>query len=531
MEFIIGQVKKRKEFIKFLISGSLATAVDFFFVYLFFDILGMRIFMAAALAFLFAFFASFYLQKFWTFRDGSKSRMRKQMLQFLVLGLAGLLVNAFGMHILVEVLHLWYVLSLVLVIGGLAVVNFFVYKFVIFKKEHRALKKKVLLSENGKKKIHLLIATGIYPPDGGGPATYVKYLKEALPDFGYRVKVVTYGNPENQEKDLYIVNKKRNKILRYLDFFYYVWKLAIWADLVYIQGPVSEGLPSYLACRLRRKKYILKVVGDYAWEQSGRFGVADLLDEFLNKKYSWPVELMRKIQKRVAEKATLVITPSNYLKKVISTWGINPEKIKVIYNAVNPRNVAKITKPKNEIWLVTNARMVSWKGLDTLIKLMPDFWVINENIKLKIIGTGPEKENLEREIKKLKTHKQGHIKLLGQIPNSEALGFMQAADLFILNSGYEGLPHVVLECFFLGTPVIASRAGGNPEIVLPGQSGALFEYNNAEEIREKVINFLETRNGHNVWLETDEGKNFIKQFNFDTMIKNLKNEIEKICAS
>jgi len=531
MEFIIGQVKKRKELFKFLISGSLATAVDFFFVYLFFDILGIKIIVSAALAFLFAFFASFYLQKYWTFRDGSKSKMKKQMLQFFVLGLAGLVVNAFGMHILVEVLHVWYVFSLFLVVGGLAAVNFFVYKFVIFKKEHRALKKKILLSEDGGKKINLLIATGIYPPSSGGPATYAKYLKETLPQFGYRVKVVTYGNPEHQEKDLYIVNQKRNKILRYLDFFYYVWKLVLWADLVYVQGPVSEGLPSYLACRLRRKKYILKVVGDYAWEQSGRFSNTDLLDEFLTKKYSWPIELMRCIQKRVAAGAVLVITPSQYLKKVVSTWGIDPEKIKVIYNAVNPRQVAKIIKPQNEVWLVSNARLVVWKGLDTLIKLMPDFWEINENVKLKIIGAGPEKEKLEAELKKLKTHKQGHVKLLGQIPNSEALGFMKAADLFILNSGYEGLPHVVLECFHLGTPVMASASGGNPEIVLPERSGELFTYNNSEEIKRKIINFLQTGERHDAWLESEEGKKFMKQFDFSEMINNLRKEIEKICAS
>lgn len=531
MEFIIGHIKKRKEFIKFLIAGGISTAVDFFFVYLFFDVMKIRIMISAALAFLFAFFASFYLQKFWTFRDDSKKKMGRQMFQFLILGLCGLVVNSIGMHILVEIYEVWYVFSLVLIVGGLAAINFFIYKFIIFKKEHRSLKKKILLAEKTEKQIKLLIATGIYPPEAGGPATYVKSLKDELPKSGYRVKVVTYGNPENQEKDLYIVNRNRNIILRYLDFFYYVWKLAIWADLVYVQGPVSEGWPSYLACKLRGKKYLLKIVGDYAWEQSGRFGVKDLLDEFLTKKYSWQVELMRRIQKMVAKNACLIITPSQYLKKVVASWGIEENKIKVIYNAIKYREFEIVKKPKNEKWILTNARFVSWKGLDTLIRLMPEFWEIDENIKLKIIGDGPERKNLEAELRKLKTHKQGHVKLLGQVTNSQALGIMKAADIFVLNSGYEGLPHVILECFHLGTPVLASRAGGNTEIVIPGKSGDLFEYNDGRVIKNKILNFFETGDAKNNWLSQIEGQEFISQFDFKNMIKNLHAEIEKICES
>ena len=173
--------------------------------------------------------------------------------------------------------------------------------------------------------------------------------------------------------------------------------------------------------------------------------------------------------------------------------------------------------------------MVPWKGLDTLIKLMPEFWQVDEEIKLKIIGTGPEKEKLEKEIKKLKTHKQGHIKLLGQISNSQALGFMKAADIFVLNSGYEGLPHVVLECFALGVPVIASRSGGNSELVIPGKSGDLFDYNDSRIIKNKILNFFETADGKNLWLKSEEGEEFLRQFEFNQMVKNLRNEIEKLC--
>jgi glycosyltransferase involved in cell wall biosynthesis/putative flippase GtrA len=531
VKFFIKQAKKRKEIIKFFIAGGAATVVDMFFVFLFFDVLEMKIAWAASWAFLITFFVSFFLQKFWTFRDNDRSRMKQQMFSYFLTGLFGLAVNAVGMHFLVEVWEIWYLFSLTLIIGGLAVFNFLVYKFIIFKKQHKDLAKDVLLEDKEEKNVKLLIATGIYPPEGGGPATYSKALKKELTKAGYEVKVVTYGNPNLQEKDVYVVNRKKNVIFRYFDYFYSVWKLALWADLVYVQGPMSEGLPSYLACKFRRKKYLLKIVGDYAWEQSNRFGVTDLLDDFQTKKYVWQVELMRKLQKLVARNAALIITPSEYLKRIVSFWGIEDEKIKVIYNAISSKQVEKIEKPEGEKWLVTNARLVPWKGIDTLIDLMPSIWHFDDDIKLKIISDGPMRPQLEKKIKSLKPHKQEDVSLLGYMPNEKALGYMQAADLFILNSGYEGLAHVILECFKLGTPVLASRAGGNPELVIPGQSGDLFDYNDSRVIENKILNFFESGDGQNDWLLTSEGKEFLAQFDFAVMLKKIKQVIEDLCES
>ena len=63
------------------------------------------------------------------------------------------------------------------------------------------------------------------------------------------------------------------------------------ADIIFAQDPVSVGFPAACAAKILRKKFLLKIVGDYAWEQGmQRFGISDLIDEFQRKKYGFAVE-------------------------------------------------------------------------------------------------------------------------------------------------------------------------------------------------------------------------------------------------
>ena len=252
--------------------------------------------------------------------------------------------------------------------------------------------------ENNKKKI--LIATGIYPPDIGGPATHVKTLETELPKFSFEVKVITYADDDSLQDKVIRIRRQQHIILRYFKYFLAVYRMLPWADVVYLQGPVSEGLPASLACLLRGKPYFLKVVGDYAWEQaSQRFGVTDLLDDFQQRRYSWPVELMRLIEKRVARRAEKVITPSAYLKSIVEGWGVK-NKIEVIYNSVEDlsdnlirADYKKALNIQGDI-IVSIGRLVPWKGFDRLIELMPKLAGIN-NFKLVIIGDGPDYHKLK----------------------------------------------------------------------------------------------------------------------------------------
>src|SRR3989344_5398382 len=171
----------------------------------------------------------------------------------------------------------------------------------------------------------LVIATPLYPPEIGGPATYAKLLCEGLPAKGIEVALVKFNEVRHLPKGI-----------RHIAYYFRVRKAARSADIVLALDPVSAGLPALWAARRAGKPFVVKIVGDYAWEQGQqRFGVTKTLDEFVQtKRVPFPVWLLQKVQTGVARRARQIIVPSKYLKNIVSAWGVRAEKIKVVYNGI-----------------------------------------------------------------------------------------------------------------------------------------------------------------------------------------------------
>jgi len=379
---------------------------------------------------------------------------------------------------------------------------------------------------------NILIATGIFPPDIGGPATYVDTLFKELPKRGFDVKVVTYTGtqrpsfaiPASKFAEIYLISRNQNIILRYFKYFLQIWKLISWADIVYIQDPVSSGIPASFACRLQGKKYFLKIVGDYAWEQGKqKYGVKENLDDFQIKKCYLRVELLRFLEYRVARGAVKIIVPSNYLKTIVLKWGVDANKINVIYNSVRKAEVMeekKFLRGKLEIFgdvIISVGRLVPWKGFYLLIDVMPDLLKINSNFKLLIAGSGPEAENHKSQITNHKL--QDNVKLLGSLEQKKLWQYMKASDFFVLNTGYEGLPHTVIEAMYLGLPVITTDVGGNIEVIKPGENGLLVEYNNKEQIKNAILEIWKNKEARHEMIEN--GKKDLQKFSVKNMIDSL----------
>src|SRR3990167_6273753 len=133
----------------------------------------------------------------------------------------------------------------------------------------------------------LLIATPLYPPEIGGPATYAKLLLEGLPKKGIEVDLVKFSDVRHLPK-----------IIRHFVYYRRVLKAARSADVVLALDPVSVGLPAMKAAKKADKPFVVKIVGDYAWEQGQqRFGITQNLDEFVKtKNVSLQVHVLRRIQ-------------------------------------------------------------------------------------------------------------------------------------------------------------------------------------------------------------------------------------------
>lgn len=306
--------------------------------------------------------------------------------------------------------------------------------------------------------MRLLIATPLYPPEPGGPATYAKLLESEFPG---EVAVVKF-------RDV----RKYPKGIRHIVYSWRIFRAARSSDMVFALDPVSVGLPSLCAAYLRGKPFAVKVVGDYAWEQGvQRFGISDSLDSFVERKHvPFPVWLLKKVQLLVVTRAHKVIVPSEYLKKIVGAWGIPLNQIHVVYNAIElerggsvPSALSVPAFPR----IVTVSRLVPWKNIDQLIEAVSR---LPSDASLVIVGSGPE----DFRLKALAAEKlPNRVFFTGPLSHADVLATTESADIFVLNSSYEGFSHVLIEALMLGKPVIATDAGGNTELITSGENGIL----------------------------------------------------------
>ncbi|MCC7357345.1 glycosyltransferase family 4 protein [Candidatus Uhrbacteria bacterium] len=322
-----------------------------------------------------------------------------------------------------------------------------------------------------------LLATGIYPPDIGGPASFTYDFAKELVKLGHKVTVVCYGNSEDRKEegwDVEYITKKTPVLFRYWKYFLKIFFLAPGFEIVFFQGPVSEGFPGSVACVLRKKKYALKIVGDVAWEQYSQDSTQspELLDEFVKHRHFGKYQIMELMERWTAKRAAHVFVPSQYLKKIVIQWGIDASRIKVILNTITPFELDKtreqIRKKFNlteKIVLFSPGRMVPWKNFDFIFRLLPK---LPDMYVYVLGGEGTCLEKWKNTVKDIGI--ADRVSFVGRLKRQEIGEWMLAADVHLLPSSYEGFPHVVAEAASLGLPSIVSDRGGNPETreIFPG---------------------------------------------------------------
>jgi glycosyltransferase involved in cell wall biosynthesis len=320
--------------------------------------------------------------------------------------------------------------------------------------------------------MRILIVTGIFPPDIGGPATYVPHMAAALTRLGHRVIVVTLSDRLDHADETYgfrVVRLPRRvfKPWRWMRTIFVLVRTGRRMDLLLVNGLAMEAA---LAATILGRPTVLKVVGDLAWERATASGwVKDDFETFQGKRYGLKIRYLKGLRAWWTRRAQRVIVPSQYLATWVRSWGVSMERIVVIYNAVekpsdiHPAHVMLGTPLR----LVTVGRLVPWKQLEGLLRAVGRL----ENVGLVMVGDGPERDRLKALAWRLGISHRVHF--AGQKSRGETLALMAACHVFVLNSTYEGLPHVVLEAMSLGLPVVATAVGGTPEVVGDGENGFL----------------------------------------------------------
>ena len=319
----------------------------------------------------------------------------------------------------------------------------------------------------------IVVVSGIWPPDVGGPASHAPALAEALLEAGHTVEVVTTADrtPAPRPYPLRWVARGRPAPLRHLAVVREVRSAARGADRVYATTMVRRAA---LGAALARRPLVVKLVADEAYERERRAGrFAGTLEQFQTERGGLRVRLLRATRTAALRRASRVLVPSAYLRAIALGWGLDPARTTVVANPapevpVHPtRDEARAALGIEGFALGVAGRLTEQKALeDTLAALarVP-------RVALLVLGDGPERAALERRAAQLDV--SDRVRFLGAGTRDDVIVLFRAVDAALLTSAWENLPHTLLEALAAGTPVIATAVGGIPEVVRDGENGLL----------------------------------------------------------
>ena len=314
----------------------------------------------------------------------------------------------------------------------------------------------------------ILITVGIFPPDIGGPASFVPKIAKYLINKGHNVKIICLSDKEHltYKDDINVIRINRSSpiIFRWLKTIVKIYSNSKKSDLIFVNGLGTE---TTIANLFIRKKVIRKIVGDPVWERVYNKNLIDeSFDDFQENNHSLSISLQKIIRNWSINKSNLIITPSQHLKNFIDKIGFD-KNIFVINNGVNIEQHNKVVLENNIIQLLVVSRLVSQKNIDLIIKAVKV--MENENIILNIVGDGSEINNLKNLVENYELKEK--VNFIGKIENAKLNEYLSNADIFVQASNYEGLPHSILEAINYEIPILSTEVGGCSVLLNKGERG------------------------------------------------------------
>lgn len=220
----------------------------------------------------------------------------------------------------------------------------------------------------------------------------------------------------------------------------------------------------------------------------------------------------------IYDKIDVFVSPSRFLKEKLKEMGFKKEMV-YLPNFINAKDYLPKYNSNGKI-ICYFGRLSKEKGLFTLIEAVKRI-----DIKLKIIGDGPIKKDLEEKVRRENLE---NVSFLGYKSGEEFKEEVRNSRIVVLPSEwYENYPRSVMEAFALGKPVIGARIGGIPELVKDGGTGLTFEPENSEDLREK-INFLINNRDKVIEMGRNARKFAEKELNPEKHYKQLMEIYQKV---
>lgn len=202
--------------------------------------------------------------------------------------------------------------------------------------------------------------------------------------------------------------------------------------------------------------------------------------------------LLNSLSNSTLKKADLIVAINEYTGRIIHSMGIAQNKILIIPPGIDtlrfPYTPYRI-KDKRTFELLTVSQLVRRKAIDVIIESLVEVVRKHDNVVLRIVGDGPQKDDLVRLVKKLCLEK--HVVFEGFTPNSSVYRYYKKAHVYVSMSRSESWGQIYLEAMASGLPIITSLNDGSNEIVKNKHTGLLVNIDDKIELAQKIIFFIE----------------------------------------
>ena len=201
-----------------------------------------------------------------------------------------------------------------------------------------------------------------------------------------------------------------------------------------------------------------------------------------------PQHLLPRRQIRSAARAAAgLVTVSDALRERLVELGVERDRVTVLRNGVDLARFAPVDRDAvrarlglRGIALLAVGNLVAEKDHALLLAALTEL----PEVVLLIAGDGPLRNVLEQDAQARGI--AARVRFLGAVPQTALIEYYNAADALVLTSRREGMPNVVLEALACGTPVVATRVGGVPEVVADEVAGRLVDEATAGAVAEGV---------------------------------------------
>lgn len=351
--------------------------------------------------------------------------------------------------------------------------------------------------------MHVLVIPSAYPTEEV-PLSSIFYKEQAIAikDQGNKVGVIFSETRRVSKVNLNMISKNHFQIRKYNENGLVTIRLHGW-NVFTMRGKSGINLWVKQSMKLFERYVQSEGLPDIIHVHSALYG--GLVAREIKKKFNIPFVItehssavlqgeLRKhdipILKEVYNDADYIISVGEALKKSIGKYSFS--KVEVIPNIVDVNRFSiDIAKKNKDFTFISICHLKENKNVDLTIKALKEVSKTITNIKLLIVGDGPEKEKLINLSKESGIN--NIIEFLGAISREELSEYINKADAFVLPSKYETFGIAYIEALACGLPIITSKCGG-PEDFFSGEIGYMIPNTNVNELKNAMINMINNIN-------------------------------------